>query len=55
LRIQQPALITYICYPVLGYQRSSRSDIANLKWFDTIKALRPMLTFARKLKSRHKP
>jgi len=54
LRMQQPALITYTCQPTLGYQRSSRTDIGNLKWFDTIKALQPALKFARKLKSWHK-
>jgi hypothetical protein len=50
LRKQNPSLLTYAYFPSLGYQRSSRTDIGNLKWFDRIGMLRPIVNFARKLK-----
>lgn len=52
IRAQNPALITYASSPSLGYQRPSRTDIADLKWFDRIEMLAPVLNVARKIKAR---
>lgn len=41
LRAQNPALRTLAYSPALGTQRSSRSDIADLKFYDRISVLRP--------------
>ena len=51
IRKQNPTLVTYAYFPVLGYQRSSRSDIADLKWFDRVSVLAPIVRLARKLKT----
>jgi glycosyl transferase, family 25 len=51
IRAQDCALITYAHSPVLGYQRSSRTDVGDLKWFDRIKLVAPIANFGRKLKS----
>jgi glycosyl transferase family 25 len=53
IRAQRPTLITYAHFPVLGYQRASRTDIGNLRWFDRISALAPAVDIARKLKTRY--
>jgi glycosyl transferase family 25 len=50
IRKQNPELKTYVFSPSLGYQRASRSDIANLKSFDRIEALRPTVRWLRRLK-----
>ena len=36
LRRNNPSLVSYAVNPPLGYQRSSKSDIADLKWFDKV-------------------
>jgi hypothetical protein len=54
IRSQNPPLTTYAYFPVLGYQRPSRTDIGNLKWFDQIGVLTPVINLARKLKRRRK-
>jgi glycosyl transferase, family 25 len=51
IRMQNPALITYTYSPILGYQRSSRSDIAHLRWFDRIGWMAPIAKVARKVKA----
>jgi glycosyl transferase, family 25 len=51
IRMQNPSLATYVYSPVLAYQRPSRSDIAQLEWFDRVKMLAPMMNFARKVKA----
>jgi glycosyl transferase, family 25 len=51
IRMQNQSLITYALFPALGYQRPSRTDIGELRWFDRISTLRPAVSFARKLKS----
>jgi len=51
IRKQNHSLITYAYSPPLGYQRPSRTDIGDLKWFDRVKMLSPMMNLARKLKS----
>lgn len=51
IRMQNPAIKTYAFAPSLGYQRSSRTDIGTLKWFDRVSAFRPLVNAARRLKS----
>jgi hypothetical protein len=51
LRTQNPSLVTYANSPVLGYQRSSRTDVGNLRWFDRIGMLAPLVHIARKLRA----
>ena len=55
IRTQDPSLVTYAHFPVLGYQRPSRTDIGNLKWFDRVRVLTPIVGFARKLQAVSKP
>ncbi len=45
---------TRITHPSLGHQRSSRSDIANLKWFDRAPVIREGISFLRTVKNRLK-
>lgn len=52
IRAQNPHLKTYAIAPVLGYQRPSRTDIREARWFDRIDALDAIVSFARKLKAR---
>jgi hypothetical protein len=52
IRLQHPALITYAASPVLGYQRPSRTDIGDGKWFDRVPALAGPVNFARRWKAR---
>jgi glycosyl transferase, family 25 len=51
IRLQNPELNTYGAFPVLGYQRASRTDIADQKWFDKIRAFDPAVRMARNIKS----
>jgi hypothetical protein len=51
LRTQDPSLVTYAFWPVLGYQRPSRTDVGNPKWFDRIGMLAPLVHIARKLRA----
>jgi glycosyl transferase family 25 len=50
IRAQDSTLVTYAYSPPLGYQRPSRTDIGNLKWFDRIGILAPIMDMARKLR-----
>ncbi|QND70464.1 LPS biosynthesis glycosyltransferase [Tardiphaga robiniae] len=50
LRAQRPSLRTFAYSPALGTQRSSRSDIADLKFYDRMAALRPTARIFRELK-----
>jgi glycosyl transferase family 25 len=52
IRNQNPTLTTYAFSPSLGFQRSSRSDIATLRLYDRMKLLRPVITSLRRLKTR---
>jgi GR25 family glycosyltransferase involved in LPS biosynthesis len=54
IRAQNPSLITYAYFPPLGYQRPSRSDIGDLKWFDRIEFLKPLIDVGRRLKATRK-
>lgn len=51
IRAQNPTLVTFVNSPMLGFQRSSASDIADRKWFDRIDALKPAVRLARRIKS----
>ena len=51
IRMQNHSLVTYAHFPALGYQRPSRSDIGDLRWFDRIGALAPAVSLARKVKA----
>jgi len=50
VRKTNPELKTYLFSPSLGYQRASRSDIADVNWFDRVEAWRAPLELARALK-----
>jgi glycosyl transferase, family 25 len=52
IRAQNPEIATYACAPVLGHQRASRTDIGDQKWFDSLRWLRPAVSFVRTLKSK---
>jgi hypothetical protein len=51
IRSQHPELATYAYAPVLGYQRSSRSDIARNHWWDRTPVVSTAANYARRLKS----
>lgn len=50
LRKQNICLRTFAFSPALGYQRPSRSDIADLRFYDRVSALRPILAQIRRVK-----
>jgi glycosyl transferase family 25 len=50
-RDQYPDFITYLANPSLAGQRSSRSDIAQGRWFDDITGLRHLIALLRKSKN----
>jgi len=52
LRAQNHALVTYAYSPALGYQRSSRTDVGELKWFDRLPLLSPIVGAVRKLRAK---
>lgn len=41
---------THFAVPPLAYQRASRSDIANLKWFDRVPVIRQLTNYLRSLR-----
>jgi glycosyl transferase family 25 len=49
IRKQNADIMTYSLFPPLGSQRSSRSDIADLRFFDRLPILRPLAGLARKV------
>jgi glycosyl transferase family 25 len=51
IRSQDHSLVTYAEFPVLGHQRPSRSDVGNLKWFDRVGTLTPIVSLARRFKA----
>lgn len=51
-REQNPDILTLIAIPNLGMQRSSRTDISPLKWFDKLPIVRLMVSQMRKIKQR---
>ena len=48
--IRQYGTKSYVVFPPVGFQRPSRTEIGDLKWFDRVRALRPIIHLARKLK-----
>ena len=46
-RADHPEVLTLVATPDLGTQRSSRSDIHPLRWFDRLPVVREMAQFAR--------
>jgi len=52
IRSQNPKLVTFAHSPALGYQRPSRTDVGDLKWFDRVAMLAPIVSMARKLRAR---
>lgn len=53
-RADNPQYATYAANPPLAHQRSSRSDVANLKWFDRTPGVREAASVARSLLRRFK-
>ena len=51
-RERNPHVTTLIAHPSLGRQRSSRSDIASLKWFDRTPVLKQGVSLLRSMKNR---
>jgi hypothetical protein len=47
-----PQMLTLLATPQLGYQRSSRSDIYDLRWFDRVPAVRHAVAGLRRLRNR---
>ncbi len=54
-RQQNPDIITFLANPNTGWQRSSRSDIADPKWFDKIPFVSHAVSFIRKIRNQLKP
>jgi hypothetical protein len=51
IRTQNSDLKTYVFSPSFGYQRSSRSDVADVRFFDRITIARPLLQKLRRFKN----
>jgi hypothetical protein len=51
IRLHHPSLKTFAAFPALGYQRASRTDIADQKWFDRIRVLDPAVRIVRNVKN----
>jgi hypothetical protein len=49
-RAQNPDVLTLIAYPCLGFQRSSRSDIA-IRWYEQVPGIRQFSDWARIVRS----
>jgi hypothetical protein len=53
-RYEFPSKATWLAVPQLGYQRSSRTDIHPLQWFDRIPRIRWAIEWLRQMKNRPK-
>lgn len=51
-RKEHPHVKTVLAYPVLAIQRSSRTDIHDLKWMDTIPLIKNATRVARKIRNK---
>ncbi|OYY65288.1 MAG: hypothetical protein B7Y51_03325 [Burkholderiales bacterium 28-67-8] len=51
VRSSNPELNTFIANPELGYQRSSRSDIYKIRWFDRLPLLKTVVATLRKFRN----
>lgn len=47
-RMQNPDVVTLLCAPPLAYQRSSRSDIADVRWYDRTPVARALAEVVRR-------
>lgn len=52
-RAARPELNTVIAQPPLGYQRSSRTDIHQLRWFDKVPLVRALVVLLRRARNRY--
>jgi glycosyl transferase, family 25 len=52
IRHQDRTLVTYVHSPALGYQRPSRTDVGDLKWFDRLDMLAPVVNIVRRLRGK---
>jgi GR25 family glycosyltransferase involved in LPS biosynthesis len=52
LRYEFPSIKTMLAAPPLGYQRSSRTDIHPLRWFDRTPVVRQTIGLLRKLRNK---
>jgi glycosyl transferase, family 25 len=53
-RQKNPDINTYIFYPSLGFQRSSRTDLHSLKIWDRIQIIEPLIARMRKIKNKYR-
>lgn len=53
-RFEHPSAATLIAVPELGYQRSSRTDIHTLQWFDRVPGIREAIGWLRRRKNKAK-
>jgi hypothetical protein len=51
IRLHHPSLKTFAAFPALGFQRASRTDIADQKWFDRIRAFDSAVRVVRNIKT----
>ena len=51
-RRTHPSFVTRVCSPPLGYQRPSRTDVHQLKWFDRMPVVRQLVGALRKARAR---
>ena len=51
-RKSHPAMVTLLCEPALGYQRPSRTDVHQTKWFDRTPIVRDLVAVLRRSKPR---
>jgi hypothetical protein len=52
-RAQHPDVKTLLANPSLGFQRSSPSDVAGLRWFDKVPGLRQMASVGRAIQTEY--
>lgn len=50
-RFQNPGVRTFAAFPPLGYQRSSRTDVGNQRWFDNVPFVREVFAKLRKARN----
>lgn len=51
VRKSYPELTTYVANPALGYQRASRTDIHQNRWFDKVPVIKQVVSLLRKFKN----
>lgn len=53
-RQSHPEVVTWLATPTLGFQRASKTDVHNLRWFDRVVWLTSLMTRVRRLRNRLK-